>query len=234
MRQFIVVIGLSVACAGVVLVSAQNAAPSPNALRGFSTAGAHAQRARERAFMAMPSAKEAEADFDIMTAAPHHTGSPYQITLADYVAEQFSGAGFEAAKYEYSVLLPWPGDRRIEIVAPDRVTLDVDEETLADDRWASMPGILPAYNAYSPAGDVTGEIVYVNYGIPADYEVLSNAGVDVRGKIVLARYGGSWRGIRRRSPPSMVPSAASSTRIRTRTATFKATLIRPVPSAPPG
>jgi N-acetylated-alpha-linked acidic dipeptidase len=196
MRQFIVVIGLSVACAGVVLVSAQNAAPSPNALRGFSAAGAHAQRARERAFMAMPSAKDAEADFDIMTAAPHHTGSPYQIKLADYVAEQFSGAGFEAKKYEYSVLLPWPGDRRIDIVAPDRVKLDVEEETLANDRWASMAGILPAYNAYSPSGDVTGEIVYVNYGIPADYEVLRTLGVDVRGKIVLARYGGSWRGIK--------------------------------------
>jgi N-acetylated-alpha-linked acidic dipeptidase len=196
MRQVTVVLGLSVACAGVVLVSAQNAATSPNALRGFSPAGADAQRARERAFMAMPSAKEAETDFDIMTAAPHHTGSPYQIRLADYVAEQFSAAGFEAAKYEYSVLLPWPGDRQIDIVAPDSVTLDVDEETLADDRWASMPGLLPAYNAYSPPGDVTGEIVYVNYGIPADYEVLSTLGVDVRGKIVLARYGGSWRGIK--------------------------------------
>jgi len=195
-RQFTVVLGLSAACAAVVLVSAQNAPPAASALRGFSAAGANAQLARERAFLAMPSAKEAEADFDIMTAEPHHTGSPYQIRLGDYVAEQFTKAGFEAAKYEYSVLLPWPGDRRIDIVAPDSVKLEVEEETLADDRWASMPGILPAYNAYSPSGDVTGEIVYVNYGVPADYEVLSELGVDVRGKIVLARYGGSWRGIK--------------------------------------
>src|SRR5262245_15294762 len=131
-----------------------------------------------------------------MTAEPHHTGSPYQIKLADYVADQFTRAGFDATKYEYSVLLPWPGDRRIEILAPDRVKLDVDEETLDGDRWAAMPGILPAYNAYSPAGDVTGDIVYVNFGVPADYDTLKSLGIDVKGKIVLARYGGSWRGIK--------------------------------------
>ena len=146
--------------------------------------------------MAMPSAKEAEADFDIMTAAPHHTDRRIKSHSLTTWRSSSAAPGSRPRSTKYSVLLPWPGDRRIEIVAPDRVTLDVDEETLADDRWASMPGILPAYNAYSPAGDVTGEIVYVNYGIPADYEVLSKLGVDVRGKIVLARYGGSWRGIK--------------------------------------
>ena len=196
MRQFFVGLALSVACVGAVLLSAQPGAPSSQTLRGFSPAGSDAQLARERAFMAMPSAKEAEADFDIMTAEPHHTGSPYEIELADYVSEQFTRFGLEVAKYEYSVLLPWPGDRRIELIAPERVTLDVEEETLPGDRWAAMPGILPAYNAYSPAGDVTGEIVYVNYGIPADYDTLKKLGIDVKGKIVLARYGGSWRGIK--------------------------------------
>src|SRR5205814_5529701 len=64
------------------------------------------------------------------------------------------------------------------------------------DPWAAKPGILPAYNAYSPSGDVTADVVYVNYGVPADYETLATLGVDVRGKIALARYGGSWRGIK--------------------------------------
>ena len=196
MRQLAVVLALSAACAGAVLLSAQSGASSANRLRGFSTAASEAERERERAFLAKPSATEAETDFDVMTAAPHHTGSPYQITLADYVAEQFTRFGLDVARYEYSVLVPWPGDRRIEIVTPDRRKLEVDEETLPGDRWASMPGILPAYNAYSPAGDVTGEIVYVNYGIPSDYDTLQKLGVDVRGKIVLARYGGSWRGIK--------------------------------------
>ena len=74
--------------------------------------------------------------------------------------------------------------------------LQVEEETIPGDQWADKPGILPAYNAYSPSGDVTGEIVYVNFGIPADYETLKTLGIDVKGKIVLARYGGSWRGIK--------------------------------------
>src|SRR5262245_33106891 len=196
MRQVVVVVALSVACACAIVVSAQNGSASAVRLRGFSQQRSDAHLARERAFMSMPSAKDAEADFDVMTAEPHHTGSPYEITLADYVADQFRRAGLEVARYEYSVLLPWPGERRIDLVAPDRVKLDVEEERLPDDRWASKPGILPAYNAYSPAGDVTGEVVYVNFGIPADYDTLKKLGVDVRGKIVLARYGGSWRGIK--------------------------------------
>ena len=74
--------------------------------------------------------------------------------------------------------------------------LEVEEEKIRGDQWADKPGILPAYNAYSPSGDVTGEIVYVNFGVPADYETLQKLGIDVKGKIVLARYGGSWRGIK--------------------------------------
>ena len=94
------------------------------------------------------------------------------------------------------MLLPWPGRRRIDVVAPDTLKLEVEEEKIRGDQWADKPGILPAYNAYSPSGDVTGEIVYVNYGIPADYDTLKTLGIDVKGKIVLARYGGSWRGIK--------------------------------------
>ena len=94
------------------------------------------------------------------------------------------------------MLLPWPKQRRIDIVAPDQVKLEVEEEKIRGDQWADKPGILPAYNAYSPSGDVTGEIVYVNFGIPADYETLDKLGISVKGKIVLARYGGSWRGIK--------------------------------------
>src|SRR5439155_6910036 len=102
----------------------------------------------------------------------------------------------DATKYEYSVLLPWPGERRMEITAPDQLRLQVEEEKIRGDQWADKPGILPAYNAYSPSGDVTGEIVYVNFGVPADYETLAKLGIEVKGKIVLACYGGSWHGIK--------------------------------------
>ena len=114
-----------------------------------------------------------KADFDVMTSEPHHTGSPYEIKLADYVSDQFKQIGIEATKYEYSVLLPWPKQRRIDIVAPDQVRLEVEEEKIRGDQWADKPGILRAYNAYSPSGDVTGEIVYVNFGIPVRGTVMS-------------------------------------------------------------
>ncbi len=184
----------SLAAAG--WLSAQGTTPSVARIRGFSAAASAAQAARENTLKAMPSAKAAEADFDVMTAEPHHTGSPYEIKLADYVSDQFKQIGIESTKYEYSVLLPWPKQRRIDIVAPDQLRLEVEEEKIRGDQWADKPGILPAYNAYSPSGDVTGEIVYVNFGIPADYETLDKLGISVKGRIVLARYGGSWRGIK--------------------------------------
>ena len=188
-------IAVCTATAGIAWLSAQGLPASPP-IRGFSVAASAAELERERELKASPSAKAAEADFDVMTAEPHHTGSPYEIKLADYVSGQFKSFGIEPEKYEYSVLLPWPAQRRIDIVAPDQVKLEVEEEKIRGDQWADKPGILPAYNAYSPSGDVTGEIVYVNYGIPADYETLQKLGIDVKGKIVLARYGGSWRGIK--------------------------------------
>src|SRR4249920_1119482 len=184
------------ATVGAAWLSAQSPTPSTVRIRGFSAAASADEAARERELKAMPSAKTNEADFDVMTSEPHHTGSPYEIKLADYVSDQFKQIGIAATKYEYSVLLPWPKQRRIDIVAPDQVRLEVEEEKIRGDQWADKPGILPAYNAYSPSGDVTGEIVYVNFGIPADYETLDKMGISVKGKIVLARYGGSWRGIK--------------------------------------
>ena len=195
---------LCAAATGAVWLSAQGAAPASR-IRGFSAASSAAQAAREREMKAAPSAKLAEADFDVMTAEPHHTGSPYEIKLADYVSDEFKKFGIEATKYEYGVLLPWPGRRRIDIVAPDTLKLEVEEEKIRGDQWADKPGILPAYNAYSPSGDVTGEIVYVNYGIPADYETLREArhrreGQDRAGALrrQLARHQAEGRGRARR------------------------------------
>jgi N-acetylated-alpha-linked acidic dipeptidase len=184
--------------ATVVCLSAQGgpaATPSPRIL-GFSAAGSSAEATLERTFKTSLSAKEAEADFDVLTNEPHHVGSPYDITLADEIANRFTSFGLDVTRYEYGVLVPWPTERRVDIVAPDSARLDVDEEKLPGDVWAAKPGILPAYNAYSPSGDVTGDVVYVNYGGPADYDTLQQLGISVAGKIVLARYGGGWRGIK--------------------------------------
>jgi N-acetylated-alpha-linked acidic dipeptidase len=177
----------------MICVSAQTPA---SRIRGFSAAASTAEATLERTFKTSLSAKEAEADFDVLTKEPHHVGSPYDITLADEIANRFTSFGLDVTRYEYSVLVPWPTERRVDIVAPDTARLDVDEEKLPGDVWAAKPGILPAYNAYSPSGDVTGDVVYVNYGGPADYDTLQQLGISVAGKVVLARYGGGWRGIK--------------------------------------
>jgi N-acetylated-alpha-linked acidic dipeptidase len=196
MKTAVLAVTVTAAALGAVLLSAQTAPAPATRLRGFSEAASAAALARERQFQAMPDAKIAEADFDVMTAEPHHTGSPYEIKLADYVADKFKSFGFEVSRDEYSVLLPWPGERRLDLVGPEPLKLQVEEEKIRGDQWADKPGILPAYNAYSPSADVTGDIVYVNFGVPGDYETLAKLGIDVKGKIVLARYGGSWRGIK--------------------------------------
>src|SRR5260221_10432645 len=114
-RLFVAAAVCGTASLAVAWVSAQSAPqPSVSRIRGFSEQASAAEAARERDFKAMPSAKAAEADFDVMTAEPHHIGSPYEIKLADYVGDAFKTLGFDVTRYEYSVLLPWPGDRRVE------------------------------------------------------------------------------------------------------------------------
>ena len=132
-------ISVGMATLGMAWLSAQTPRPDADRIRGFSVASSAAEHERERDLKASPSARAAEADFDIMTAEPHHTGSPYEIKLADYVVSQFKSFGIEADKYEYSVLLPWPGQRRIDIVAPDQVKLEVEEEKIRGDQWADKP-----------------------------------------------------------------------------------------------
>ncbi len=189
-------VGLSGVVWALMVLAASAQSGSGTRLRGFSAAGSGAELAREREFMALPSARTAEAYFDVLTAEPHHTGSPYEIKLADYVADRYREVGLEVTRYEYGVVIPWPGERAVEILEPTPLKLKVEEEVLPGDPFASKPGILPAYNAYSPSGDASGELVYVNYGVPADYETLDKLGISVKGRIVLARYGGSWRGIK--------------------------------------
>jgi N-acetylated-alpha-linked acidic dipeptidase len=139
MRQ--ATIGMTAATVSLIaiLASAQNAPSSPR-IRGFSAAASAAELARERDFQAMPDAKAAEADFDVMTAEPHHTGSPYEIKLADYVADRFKAFGYDESRDEYGVLLPWPGERRLDIVGPDEMKLQVEEEKIRGDHGPTCRG----------------------------------------------------------------------------------------------
>lgn len=132
-----------------------------------------------------------------LTARPHHLGSPYNKENADFIASLFRSWGYDTKIEQFEVLFPTPKTRLVEMTAPERFTLRLSEPELKEDATSGQSAEqLPTYNAYSIDGDVTAPLVYVNYGVPADYEELERRGIDVKGKIVIARYGGSWRGIK--------------------------------------
>ncbi len=132
-----------------------------------------------------------------ITAKPHHVGSAYTSEKVKYMADLFESWGYDVEVEEFTVLFPKPKTRLLELVSPTRFKARLVEPALDEDKSSQVrKDMLPGYNAYSADGDVTAELVYVNQGIPRDYEELEKLGIDVKGKIVIARYGGSWRGIK--------------------------------------
>src|SRR6202035_1471447 len=166
-------------------------------LAGFGAAAAAEERALEARFDSFLQAADQREWMKRLTARPHHVGSPYGKENADFLAGLFRSWGFETRIEEFQVLFPTPKSRLLEMVAPTPFRAALAEKPLPEDATSSQTAEqLPVYNAYSTDGDVTGELVYVNQGVPKDYEELERRGIDVKGKIVLARYGGSWRGIK--------------------------------------
>lgn len=166
-------------------------------LMGFDGPGSTAQRALEAQFDAQLKAENLRAMMKRLSARPHHVGSPYDKENAQFMLSQFKAWGYDAKLEEFQVLFPTPKTRLLEMTAPTKFTASLTEPPLAEDSTSSQTAEqLPPYNAYSVDGDVTGQVVYVNYGVPRDYDELERRGIEVRGKIVLARYGGSWRGIK--------------------------------------
>jgi N-acetylated-alpha-linked acidic dipeptidase len=150
----------------------------------------------EEVFRSIPRAERLKDYVERLSAEPHHVGSPAGREYALWMRDQMKAWGLDATIEEYDVLFPTPRERLLEMVAPTRFTASLKEPVISEDRDSGDLNQLPTYNAYSGDGDVTAPLIYVNYGVPADYEVLRKAGIDVRGKIVIARYGGSWRGIK--------------------------------------
>jgi len=164
---------------------------------GFNDTGAAAQRALETRFDASLNPENLRGWMKQLTAHPHHLGSPHGKQNAELMASLFRSWGYDTRIEEFSVLFPTPKVRQLELIAPTHFTASLAEPPVPGDSTSGQTDEqLPVYNAYSIDGDVTGELVFVNYGITADYDELARRGVDVRGKIVLARYGGSWRGIK--------------------------------------
>ena len=181
----------------LVLTTVAAAASSPAPILGFSPSAAEAQRALEARLDAGLDPALLGEWMRRVAARPHHVGSPHGRENADYLAGLFREWGFETRIEEYQVLFPTPKERLVELVSPGRYRARLAEPALPEDATSGQAGEqLPVYNAYSIDGDATAPLVYVNYGVPKDYEELERRGIDVKGKIVIARYGGSWRGIK--------------------------------------
>jgi N-acetylated-alpha-linked acidic dipeptidase len=164
--------------------------------RGFFRADVDAERRAEATFRGVAKPENIREYMRIMSEAPHHAGSPGSRKVADYVLSQFKSWGLNASIEQFEALMPYPTERVLELVGPERYVAKLQEPPVSEDKDSTDPGGLPPFNAYSADGDVTADLVYVNYGTPEDYEQLAKLGVEVKGKIVIARYGRSWRGIK--------------------------------------
>lgn len=164
---------------------------------GFTDPGARAQATLERKFDALLSADDQRAWLEQMASAPNHVGSPHDKANADFMLAKFREWGWDARIERFDVLYPTPKRILVELTAPTRFVARLQEPPVAGDRSATqLDGALPPYNAYGADGEVTAELVYVNQGMPDDYKELARRGIDLRGKIVIARYGGGWRGLK--------------------------------------
>jgi N-acetylated-alpha-linked acidic dipeptidase len=176
---------VSFAALAVALASAAPAQPSGSS------------QALEKTFDALISPAEQLQWLQQMSSAPNQVGSPHDKANADFELAMFKQWGWDAHIERFDVLYPTPISTTVELVTPQHVMLGGQEPPVPEDPSSSnTAGALPPYVAYQGDGDVTAPVVYVNYGMPDDYEALAQRGIDVRGKIVLARYGGGWRGLK--------------------------------------
>lgn len=166
-------------------------------ISGFTPERLSKQIEAEKKFDALLNAADQDKWMQFLTSKPHHAGSAQGKANAEFMANLFRQWGYETELATYHVLFPTPKFRNLELLGSQPYKARLDEPVLKEDRTSGQRDQqLPTYNAYSADGDVTAELVFVNRGIPADYEELEKMGISVKGKIVIAKYGGSWRGIK--------------------------------------
>ena len=180
---------------GILLCSIATAAP--DGLTGFRAASSAAELQREKAFDAALNPAELRSWLEQMSSQPNQVGSPHDKANADFMLAKFKEWGWDARIETFSVLYPTPKSETLELVAPVAFKALLHEPAIAGDRTSDRTsGALPPYNVYCADGDVTADLVYVNFGMPEDYTELERRGLDVKGKIVISRYGGGWRGLK--------------------------------------
>jgi N-acetylated-alpha-linked acidic dipeptidase len=182
--------------AAILALPAAVAQEGSPAILGFRNAAS--QLEREKQFLSVPDPKLAEQHLRRLTAAPHMAGSPEDRQTAEYVAEQFRGAGLETSIVEYRVWMNYPSEISVDVVAPAGITMHGPsrEHVAGEDPYQDDPRVVTAFNGFSPSGDAEAEVVYANYGRPEDIKALKDLGIDIRGKILLVRYGQVYRGVK--------------------------------------
>jgi N-acetylated-alpha-linked acidic dipeptidase len=186
------------ACLLILSMNAFAVDPShTESLRGYTAVHSAAEVQWEQKFRAIPEPDRIRENMRRLSARPHPVGSPYDKDNAEWLLAQLKSYGLDAKIEQFEALFPTPKSRKLELLGPTKFTAKLDEPVLAIDPTSNQKDEqLPTYNAYSRDGDVTAPLVYVNYGAPADYEQLDAMGVSVKGAIVIARYGETWRGIK--------------------------------------
>ena len=162
---------------------------------GFAPQHVEAQLACEARLMALPRPAQFRRHLETITRVPHPAGSAAQRDVEDYLAQVMEDAGLEVERYPYDVYLPQlTDDVNAEIVTPEPVPLSNQEPALPEDRFSGHPDLLNGWNAYSGSGDVTAQVVYANFGRKEDFDHLGEMSISITGKVVIARYGGNYRG----------------------------------------
>ena len=187
--KFNVFILLCIFCFTIQLSQAQ--------YEGYSQSRWETQLQIEEAFFKQINTTSFKTHLKKLTERPHVVGSEANAEVQRYMGEVTQRAGFEVTQYPYDLYLPnKPGSSLIEIVTPSRAVLNQKEDIIPGDSFSEDPELWKGWNAFSGSGDVTAEVVYANYGRKEDFEKLNELGVKIKGKIVLARYGGNFRGFK--------------------------------------
>jgi len=191
MRKILFLAGIAMAYAVQQPVFAQT-----KPLTGFTDKTSAEQLHTEQQFDSYLSAQRVGATIKELSAKPHNIGSPGSKEVAQAIYDKYKSWGWDVSMETYQVLFPTPVTRELELTGANGYKALLKEPGLKEDATSGQQDQLPTYNAWSADGDVTGELVFVNYGLPTDYEELEKLGIDVKGKIVIAKYGRSWRGIK--------------------------------------
>src|SRR5262245_3527263 len=176
---------------------AQQKPTAPSGTQVFGFRDFSQQRQWDQKFIAVPDPQRAEEHLRILTSEPHVAGSPEDRKTADYVAQKFKEAGLQTEIAEYKVWMNRPAEISVTVTAPPNVKMNgPTREHVSSDPYQDDPRILAGFNGSSPSGDAEADVVYANYGRPEDFKKLEELKVDVRGKIVIVRYGENFRGVK--------------------------------------